>query len=183
MIILLVTYRDYFYTNVTYMIFLSNKGLIQCWRQCTTRSSSVRYFCVKSISAWLTENYALFYNNTASIVLNHCLGRGRGKCSILSIFSRLGLFLQFFWGEGGGGGGKGEAYFRFAWNEKSVICSCVPNWFYFVLWSCTAWNIAQAHEKWSFLDKLTVWIIFPKFLGRLRRGWYLNCMQWQQFQI
>ena len=30
MIILLVTYRDYFYTNVTYMIFLSNKGLIQC---------------------------------------------------------------------------------------------------------------------------------------------------------
>ena len=87
----------------------------------------------------------------------------------------------FFWG--GEGVGKGEAYFRFAWNEKSVICSCVPNWFYFVLWSCTAWNIAQAHEKWSFLDKLTVWIISPKFLGRLRRGWYWNCTQWQQFQI
>ena len=107
MIILLVTYRDYFYTNVTYMIFLSNKGLIQCWRQCTTMSSSVRYFCVKSISAWLTENYALFYNNTASIVLNHCLGRGRGKCSILSILSRLGLFLQFFFLGGGGGLGGG----------------------------------------------------------------------------
>ena len=27
---------------------------------------------------------------------NYCIGRGSGKCSILSIFSRLGLFLQFF---------------------------------------------------------------------------------------
>ena len=30
------------------------------------------------------------------MLLNYCLGRGSGKCSILSIFSRLGLFLQFF---------------------------------------------------------------------------------------
>ena len=28
------------------MIFLSNEGFIQRWRQCTTRSSSVRYFFV-----------------------------------------------------------------------------------------------------------------------------------------
>ena len=27
---------------------------------------------------------------------NYCIGRGSGKYSILSIFSRLGLFLQFF---------------------------------------------------------------------------------------
>ena len=46
------------------MIFLSNKGLIQRWRQCTTSFSSVRYFFfVKSISAWLTENYTLFYKH------------------------------------------------------------------------------------------------------------------------
>ena len=30
------------------------------------------------------------------MLLNYCLRRGSGKCSILSIFSRLGLFLQFF---------------------------------------------------------------------------------------
>ena len=30
------------------------------------------------------------------MLLNYCLRRGSGKFSILSIFCRLGLFLQFF---------------------------------------------------------------------------------------
>ena len=30
------------------------------------------------------------------MLLNYCLVRGSGKCSILSIFSRVDLFIQFF---------------------------------------------------------------------------------------
>ena len=41
------------------------------------------------------------------MLLNYCLRRGSSKCSILSIFCRLGLFLQFF-------GHVKEIYFRFA---------------------------------------------------------------------
>ena len=65
MIILLVTYRDYFYTNVTYMIFLSNKGLIQSWRQFTTRSSSVTYIlCEINISMAHRKLYAFLQQHS-----------------------------------------------------------------------------------------------------------------------
>ena len=65
------------------MIFLFNKGLIQRWRQCTTRSFSLwDIFCVKSISAWLTESYTLFYKqhslNAAQLLPS------QGKWQILS---------------------------------------------------------------------------------------------------
>ena len=79
------------------MIFLSNKGLIQRWRQCTKWSSFVKYFFVWNQYQHDSQKIIRFFTSSiASMLLNYCLGRGSGKSSILSIFSRLGLFLQFF---------------------------------------------------------------------------------------
>ena len=36
--------------------------------------------------------------------------------------------------------------------KKSVICSCVPNYFYFVLWQRLASRSAQTYGKWLFFS-------------------------------
>ena len=75
------------------------------------------------------------------MLLNYCLLRGSGKCSILSIFSRVDLFIQFF--------GHVKERLSLGLHEMIGVSYEVfmHNWFYFVLRLCTAWNSAQAHEK------------------------------------
>ena len=59
---------------------------------------------------------------------------------------------------------------KIAWNDKSAKCSCVSDYFYFIWWSRLVGSSARTYEKWSVLVFLAVWVLFPKFLGRLRSG-------------
>ena len=45
-------------------------------------------------------------------------------------------------------------YIRTAWNDKSITCSCVPDGFYFVLWSWSDW---KTYENWSVLSIFSQW--------------------------
>ena len=63
--------------------------------------------------------------------------------------------------------GRWRSGMRIAWNGKSVTWSCVPNYFYFVLWLRWGGRGFQSYQKWSFFSVLAVWIFFPKVLGRL----------------
>ena len=57
------------------------------------------------------------------------------------------------------------AYYGTAKNHKIVSCSGVPNCFSFG-------RSVQSYENDHFLVFLTVWVLFLKFLGRLRSGLY-----------
>ena len=43
-------------------------------------------------------------------------------------------------------------YVQTAQNNKSVTCSCVPSYFYFVLQTKLAGRVVQNYENWSFFS-------------------------------
>ena len=119
------------------MIFLSNKGLSK------DDVSALQglllwdiFLCQINISIAHRKLYA-FYNqhnlNAAQLLPS------QGKWQMLN----FKYFLSFRFVSSIFCACKGDAYFRFAWNGKSLIWSCVHNWFYFVWRPCTAWNSAQ----------------------------------------
>ena len=43
---------------------------------------------------------------------------------------------------------------------------------------CWQWGVYKVMKNDHFLKFLVVWIIFPKFLGKLRSSLYYNCVKW-----
>ena len=78
------------------------------------------------------------------------------------IFTRFGLFPQFFWA------GYGVSYIRIAWHNKSDTCTCVPSCFYLVLWSRYSGRSAQIYKKWSFFHSFTRLCPLPQVLGQVK---------------
>ena len=65
-------------------------------------------------------------------------------------------------------------YIRVGWNDKSATCSCVPNCFYFVLWSKLAGRSSQTYEKiFSFFSRLDP---FPLAFGEVKE-WLMLKLQ------
>ena len=62
--------------------------------------------------------------------------------------------------------------------NNSVTCVCVLNWFCVVFGTILPGRRVQSYGKRFFIVFLVVWIIFPKFSGRLRSALYYNCMKW-----
>ena len=93
--------------------------------------------------------------------------QGRKKFSLYITYSsgRLNLLLQKW---------IMFIYRRLTSCFKSISENCIyrstvdKKLFYLVLWSKLAGRSAQTYEKWSFFVFLVVWILFPKFLGRLK---------------
>ena len=56
--------------------------------------------------------------------------------------------------------------------HKSVTLSCVSNYFYFASWSRSAGRSAKTYENGHFQIFFAVWVLFLKFLCRLRSGLY-----------
>ena len=80
--------------------------------------------------------------------------------SLLGIFSCLDLFFHVFEQVK-----KEVVYIRIAWNDKSVTCSCVANYFYFALWSWSAWRSTQTYY-FQFLTIFNHCDLFPQNFGR-----------------
>ena len=81
--------------------------------------------------------------------------------SFFSIFINLGSFAHVFVQ-------LKEYIFRIGWNDKNATCSCLPNFFSFILWSRLACRIAETYEKWSFLSFFGRCGPFPQYFGQVQ---------------
>ena len=87
------------------------------------------------------------------------------KCSISNIFSS-GSFSQKFWA------GHGVAYIKIAWNYKNMTCNCIPNGFYFTLWSRSSGSSAKTYERWYFLRACGRLGLIPQVFGWIKK-WHI----------
>ena len=53
-------------------------------------------------------------------------------------------------------------------NMMSFTCSCMPNCFYFALWSRLARRSIQSSKEWSFFRSFSCLLLFPKFKGQVK---------------
>ena len=83
------------------------------------------------------------------------------KWSFFCVFVRLSPFSACFWA------GKWVTYVRIANNNKSIICSCVGNCFYFILWTRLTGMSVQSYEKRPFLSVFSRLGLFPQVFGQV----------------
>ena len=84
------------------------------------------------------------------------------KWSFLSIFSPLGLFPQVFEQL------KERLILELHKMIKVLEAVCVPNCFYFVLWSRSTGRIIQSFGKWSFFNMFSRLGPFPHVFGKVK---------------